>query len=255
MALNLVPGSAPFPPSETPCLQKTIPAYPYKEYDDDDDIQAMFYAYNVLAQIYVDWFNTINLPIYTGLSGALLDWVAQGLYGKSRPTLYSNTPYAIGPINTYSINAEGIDNGALVNRIINLTVTSDDIFKRIITWHFFKGDGRQISIPWLKRRVARFLYGADGSDFPRPTQNISVIIGPSSCQITIINSLVRVNTSNGPNGCTINAMSINGGILTSTPFGVPAAAPIFVEAVNSGALETMAQLNMTCRIGAIGVAR
>ena len=255
MALNLVPGSAPFPPSETPCLQKTIPAYPYKEYDDDDDLQAMFYAYNVLVQIYIDWFNQINLPIYTGLSGALLDWVAQGLYGRTRPTLYSNTPDAIGPINTYSINGEGIDNGALINKISNMALTNDDIFKRIITWHFFKGDGKQISVPWVRRRVARFLYGAGGSDFPGPVRNVSVIIGPGSCQITIINSLVRVAASAGLNRSTINSMTINSGTLTITPFAVPATAPIFLEAVNSGALETPAQLNVTCRIGAIGVAR
>ena len=42
---------------------------------------------------------------------------------------------------------------------------TDDVFKRILTWHFYKGDGKNFSVRWLKRRIWRFLQGANGTDF------------------------------------------------------------------------------------------
>jgi len=43
----------------------------------------------------------------------------------------------------------------------------DDIFKRILTWNLYKGDGNRFSMRWLKRRIARFLFGVNGID-PQP---------------------------------------------------------------------------------------
>ncbi|MGA3767720.1 hypothetical protein ACPBXC_29065, partial [Escherichia coli] len=40
----------------------------------------------------------------------------------------------------------------------------DDLFKRIMTWNFYKGDGFYFSIPWIKRRILRFLLGVNGTD-------------------------------------------------------------------------------------------
>jgi hypothetical protein len=64
-----------------------LKSYPYQQYQDDPNIVAFFDAYNSIAQGYMDYVLGLNLPIYTQLSGPLLDWVGQGLYGFQRPTI------------------------------------------------------------------------------------------------------------------------------------------------------------------------
>lgn len=252
MALNLLPGSADFPPSATPCMQSVIPAYPYKEYDDDPDVQAFFNAYNVLAQIYIDWFNQINLPIYTGLSGALLDWVGQGLYGLARPTLYSNQPYSQGLISSDEIALLEIAEFDIVNNITDLTVTDDDVYKRVLTWWFYKGDGKQFSAQWLRRRVARFLYGANGGDYNAPSENISLIFGGGYLTITILSGITTIVNADLIAANEISLLEIGEVDLQTAPVAVPSIASILCEAINTGALELPAKFNATCRIGVIG---
>src|SRR5882724_3446165 len=79
-------------------------AYPYQEYADDDDIQALIGAYNGYTQTVIDWFNSIDLPYYPGLSGVELDWVANGLYGTQRTQLASPLDQALGMLNTLELN-------------------------------------------------------------------------------------------------------------------------------------------------------
>src|SRR5579859_3473841 len=93
--------------ANTSTLQEVIPSYLYVEYNDDEDLQAFVTAFNAIAQQYVDFFNQINLPIYTSssISGALLDWVAQGIYGMTRPSLPgAGSTLIYGPFNTYAFN-------------------------------------------------------------------------------------------------------------------------------------------------------
>ena len=128
-----------FPPSGPVGLTKIIPSYLYQQYADDDDLQAFVGAYNTLAQQYLDWMNNINLPVYTSdtITGSLLDWVAEGLYGMERPALSSGQNRNVGPFNTYAYNTLGYN----VHKIIgptDLVDTSDDVFKRIMTWNFYK---------------------------------------------------------------------------------------------------------------------
>ena len=151
-----------FPPTGPTCLTQQIRAYVYKQFEDDDDIQAFNSSFNALAQNYLSWFVDINLPIYTGLSGSLLDWVAWGLYGMQRPVLPYGKVTSTGLINTWELNTILI-NSYKVSGVINLFTTTDDIFKRILTWWFFKGDGQVWSITWLKRRIMRFLIGVNGT--------------------------------------------------------------------------------------------
>ncbi|MGC9271932.1 MAG: hypothetical protein ACP5E6_17465, partial [Acidiphilium sp.] len=62
---------------------------------------------------------------------------------------------------------------------------SDDIYKRVLTWWLYRGDGQRFSIQWLRRRVARFIYGANGLDISlNLIQNISVKY-TAAAQITI----------------------------------------------------------------------
>lgn len=160
---NAVPGRGAFLANSPTSIQFIIPAYLYEQYRDDQDCQAFIDAYNGIAQTYLNWFNTINLPIYTGLSGPLLDWVAQGLYGIARPTIALTQTSGSGAFNTYKLDQIPID-GSTAATTSQVFIVTDEIFKRIITWLFYKGDGRQFSVTWLKRRIMRFLNGVAGTD-------------------------------------------------------------------------------------------
>jgi hypothetical protein len=161
--IGLSPIGGPLVPSEQTTLQNVIPAYVYEQYADDENVQAFFTAYNTLAQQYLDWFNETPLPIYTSpaISGLLLDWVGAGLYGIPRPSLSSGHLRTIGPFNTYAYNVLPLNTRKKISSQ-NYLVTTDDIYKRIITWNFGKGDGNEFSVNWLKRRVMRFLTQANG---------------------------------------------------------------------------------------------
>ncbi|MFT2797547.1 hypothetical protein [Serratia sp. N21D137] len=158
-------------------IDNIIPAYPYTQYNSDPNIVAFFTAYNSLAQEYLDELNALNLPCWTSptITGELLDWIALGIYGEGRPLLQiSEDAIARGAYNTIEYNAipyAGLKNYAPGSA----SYVSDDYFKRILTWNFYKGDGSHFCIDWLKRRVARFIHGANGIDPPlQDTFDISV---------------------------------------------------------------------------------
>ncbi len=140
-------ASNPFPPTGPVGMTKIIPSYLYQEYTDDDDLQAFVDAYNGLAQNVLDTLNDLNLPIYTQpiIAGALLDWVALGLYGMARPPLSSQKQDVIGPLNTYVLNGLPFNTLKVLSQAVIVT-TTDDIFKRILTWHLFKGDGKVLNV-------------------------------------------------------------------------------------------------------------
>ena len=180
-------------------IPKIIPSYLYQQYADDANLQALVTAYNTLAQRYLDWFNTVPLPVYTSeqltgemtvpiagglagsfpfsvggpgnylqnsiggsaIEGGLLDWVAQGLYGYSRPVLSQTTYTSRGGFNTTPFNTALFGGFTRTPHGTHYTV-NDDIYKRCLTWNFYKDDTLQFSAQWLKRRVARFLQGVNG---------------------------------------------------------------------------------------------
>lgn len=173
------------PPPELPPLTVQIPSYLYQEYSDDDNLQALVLAQNDMAQAFLDRQLGLNLPIYTQQSGALLDWVAEGLYGMYRPTFASGTFQTYGPLNSLAAD----DHRFSLNNIVKpssqqVYVVNDDLFKRCLTWNFFKGDGFQFTCSWLKRRVMRFLNGVNGVD-PGINQTYAVSVGYSGSAITI----------------------------------------------------------------------
>jgi hypothetical protein len=168
-------------------IQVLTPAYLYEDYQDDADLQAFFSAYNSLAQEYLDWFNQTPLAIYTSdaITGALLDWIGAGVYGIPRPTLSAGSSQVLGPMNTFTLNSLQ-PNQILKISAATYTATSDDIYKRIITWNFHKGDGNQFTISWLKRRIMRFLIGANGmSPAIDQTYDVSVTI-PDAYNVDIV---------------------------------------------------------------------
>jgi hypothetical protein len=245
-----------FPPSGPTGIQETIKSYLYQEYSDDDDLQAFVRSYNELMQDFVDTFNGLNLPIYVRdpISGALLDWVGQGVYGLARPSLRSGQYKDLGPYNslTYGENAFSYNNWELLfpNQI---AVTNDDIYRRILTWHYSKGDGKYFSIPWLKKRVMRFLMGKNGTH-PNIDQHyqISVSFGPN-CGATIRFVTGDRNITGGAvynePGFIYNAIRYNE--IDSIYIPLPSLPNItdFQEAVNSGVLELPFQFRWDVVVG------
>lgn len=165
---------------------RIIPSYLYWQYKDDDNLQAFVDSYNSYAQEFAEWFCSLNLPIYTSdpVSGALLDWVGEGLYGYSRPVLGEGRQEELGPYNTWAFNE--LDFNGLRN-ISNATAlrVNDDLYRRSLSWHFQKGDGRIFNVRYLKRRIMRWLIGENGID-PGidQTYRISVSFG-YCCQVNI----------------------------------------------------------------------
>jgi len=179
----------PWPVSGPSSVTKTIPAYPYVQYQDDDNVTAFFDAFNIYAQAYVDWFNALDLPIYTKapVQGTLLDWVAQGLYGIARPGLPTSVgSIERGAVNTFTPNEIPV-NGMIAGTPDSYISVSDDFFRRILTWRLYKGDGPFTSIPWLKRRINRFLNGMNGTDVTdQTTYGVSITsTGPREWTITL----------------------------------------------------------------------
>lgn len=192
-------------------LTKTIPSYLYIEYQGDAALEAFVAAYNVMAQEYVDWFNQIGLPVYTGplISDSLLDWVAMGLYGISRPALTGSTP------------------------------VTDDVFKRVISWHFYKDDGKVFDVRWLKRRIMRFLEGVNGTgQAVNQTYQISVRFPGSS--VVLINVLPGIGLFDRRtlfNGSQFNTRKFNETILQLQNYADTTLAPILKDAIDAGVLE------------------
>lgn len=227
-------------------LTRTIPSYAYWQYSDDDDIQAFVAAFNEMAQEYVDWFNEIQLPVYTnaGLSGALLDWVIEGIYGLTRPSLPLGHSLQIGALNTYAFNTIAFNDGNLETAGAspgdpNYYAASDDTFRRILTWHFFKGDGKVFDIRWLKRRVMRFLYGTNGVNFNvDQTYQISVTFGVGNqVNIRIITQIRTFTRTAAFNRFGFNTTPFNGFQTTSVQLPPVPNAAILASAIQSGVLE------------------
>lgn len=240
-----------FPPDGLTTLTKVIKSYPYQEYSDDDDLQAFVQAYNEMAQQYIDWFNQIGLPVYTGplIVDALLDWVAEGLYGFIRPVLPSGRNKDLGPFNTYVLNGLAFNTRKRIGPQ-NYAATTNDTFKRILTWHLFKGDGKQFNIRWLKRRVMRFLEGVNGINFNvDQTYQISVTFGvDNQVNIRLVSGFRTITGGALFNRNRLNTMPFNRIISVFTPLGTFAEAPILKAAIDAGVLELPFQFNYVVTI-------
>jgi hypothetical protein len=288
-------GVTPFPPGSVTGLTKEIPSYLYQEYSDDMDLQGFVDAQNNLQQNYVDTFNALNLPIYPGpiVSDKLLDWVGQGLYGFPRPALSSGIVIREGPLNTWGPNFLIPTENANINGLgqaVNETVviTDDDTYRRCITWHFYKGDGKYFNTRWLKRRIWRFLYGTNGwsPDYASdPTTGATPISGQADSDDAFIADTEQISITFGTNrevtirfvlgkrtvtgGAMLNAFGCNGFGPPSFPTVNKNFAPIplndiestyvkylplpymsiFQEALQSGVLEMPYQFQFNVVIG------
>lgn len=222
-------------------VKLTIPAYVYEQYSDDDNIQAFASSQNTLTQEYVDFFNATPLPVYTdpAIAGLLLDWLAPGIYGMTRPVLPAVAFVALaGPFNTWAFDTLAFNDDVL-QQIGPPFNTDDDTFKRVLTWHIYKADGKVFSVRWLKRRVMRFLFGVDGVDPPvDQTYRVSVTFGVGNqVDITILNGVRTIEQSAAFGTFAFNSESFNGISSSFTEFDPIPEAPIFKAAVDAGVLE------------------
>jgi hypothetical protein len=287
-------GGQPFPPSDVTGLKKTIPSYLYQEYSDDDDCQGFVDAQNQCQDDYVDTFNALNLPIYPGpiVSEKLLDWVGTGLYGMARPALSSGRPVLMGPLNTWGPNwifpqwGMAPSNQAVffgLNELQflspgDIVITDDDLYRRILTWHLYKGDGNYFNIRWMKRRIWRFLYGVNGTapEVVPPGTGDSSIADTEQISLSLgVDQNVTIRFVLGhrkvTGGSLLNAFGCNGfepAIAKTPPWDIGVASitlndlettyvpylPLpymstFKEALDSGVLEVPYQFNFTCHVG------
>ncbi len=174
-------------------LQTTLPAYAYQEYADDPYFQAFISAYNRISQGYLDWSNQNIFPVYTNpnISGPMLDYVGNNLYEIGRPVISTRSIKKYGAVNTIAINSLAM-NGFRIVQGGTAQIADDDIYKRTMTWFLWRGDGIQMSVEWIRRRIARFLYGEDGTDF----------------DLGLLSSVSISSLSKFPRGA-INTVSIN----------------------------------------------
>jgi hypothetical protein len=237
-----------FPPDGPTGLTKTLPSYLYEQYAPDDDLQSFVRSYNDMTQVYVDWFNGARLPVYQVQSGLLLDWIAEGLYGMVRPTFGTALVTSVGMFDTYEFNTMALNEIRDVG-VFTAAQATDDVFKRVITWHFFKGDGKYFTERWLKRRIYRFLYGTDGWDAVGSTFQISVIFGDDrTINITIIGGTRTLTGGSLFNQLTLNSIGFNETVTYAVATDVPPLSDIFKQGIDSGVLEMPYQYAVTVRI-------
>lgn len=166
-------------------LQAVIPSYLYVQYADDDDLQAFIASFNEIAQGYLDWFNQTPLSVYTSpnIAGALLDWIGQGIWGIPRPVLSNESAQVFAGYNeaTYDTLAYNALNYVQSG---SAQLASDDIYKRVLTWNLYRGDGQMFCMQWLKNRIARFLNGPNGGDYPVLNAQPDVTVSGSVFTVT-----------------------------------------------------------------------
>ena len=234
-----MPAAGPGTPSGTPInftvssgpaaaqLLNTINSYLYVQYQDDDDLQAFVIQFNGMTQTYLDWFNTSALPFYPGLSGDLLNWVILGLYGLPRTALQASITSAFGMLNTEELNTATLN--SFMPGVTTFYQLTDDVYQRILTWNFFKGDGKRFCMRWLKRRVMRFLLGVNGLD-PEPWNSLVGCENTQAVSATVLSNVLTISISQSK--------------LSSLPVALtPGIVQVFKEAFQGQAFDLPAQFS------------
>lgn len=214
---------------------EVIPAYPYSIYKNDDNISTFFKGYNEYSQQYVDFFVNLFLPVYDSKSGSFLDWVGRNIYGIRRPVFPVGLQEQRGDLNTIAFDEMEL-NKLLTLYPANYILASDDVYKRVIKWHHWKGDDGIFNIQTLKQRVMRFL---SGWDVIQQTYQVSVSFGAGNQVNLIIYNTGRrnLNPSAVVNNSEFSRIALNEQPteqLSVTPLDL---AEIFKIAVETGALE------------------
>lgn len=202
-------------------------SYLYGQYADDKSLKATRDAYNTESSDIFSWMQTTPISDHRSdkITGNLLDWLAGGIYNMSRKVMVSATTGTVtGSIGDVVLGDVPLADGNVTqpnNIAINL---SDDQFKRSITWNTYSGDGWIFNTDWLRRRITRFMFSANGySDFNVADMQLVDIrwtdIRTASIFVTapalssVVASILSIGINNGylqtPIGYTFNVSLIN----------------------------------------------
>lgn len=140
-------------------------SYLYGEYRDDPDLRATRTAYNQEANGIFQWMQQNPVADYrsSAVGSNLLDWVGLGLYNMSRKVLVSSSGGgATGSFGDVVMGHSPFAGGKITAPTSLALNLSDDQYRRAITWTIYAGDGWVFNTDWLRRRIARFMFVADG---------------------------------------------------------------------------------------------
>jgi hypothetical protein len=157
----------------------------------------------------------------------------------ARPVLSYGSKRRVGAFATYGFATWGMGYAATVVDNDVVVETTDDMYRRILTWHLEKGMGKQFNIKWLKRRIMQFLYGENGVPFNvDQTYDVSITFGAN--HEVNINFRRGVSTLLRSSAFAVNAFATYplGAVEVSfTPLPIPDNAQALKAAIQSGALE------------------
>jgi hypothetical protein len=170
-------------------LTTQIQSYIYQEFADDLNVVAFSDSYNAISQSYLDWANQTPLSVWSNpnVSGPLLDWIGQGIYGISRPVFSSLVRKFQAGLGVLPLGTTALAEGRLFQSGTATTAT-DDYYRRTLTWWLYAGNGRYFNVEVLRLKVARFIFGANGSDVTL-AQAQAIHIEPQSVLTPIVASL------------------------------------------------------------------
>lgn len=176
------------PVSEVKPYTHDLKAYLYWQWRGDRDLQAFIDSYNEKVEADIEEIKAFNLPNFYSKSGLFLDYVARNIYGMERKKLlYADNiiKHGLNIADPNVINPNG--NAVLVNS--SQRNMDDESFKKIIQWNVYKADGFVFSIPWLKRRLIRFLNINETN--PIDINNVSILADHRKIKIRLLNYLAN----------------------------------------------------------------
>ncbi|WP_196424728.1 hypothetical protein [Commensalibacter melissae] len=161
--------------------------YLYLQWKEDDNLDAFVKVHNETTDKYLDEIRKLNIPNYKTKNGKFLDYVAKNLYGISRkPLLNAQTIVEMG-INIDDPNTISPNDAKILSNSFRHEIT-DIEFRKIIEWNVYREDGFHFTIPWLKRRLSRFLSYSSGD---MDMNSISIVAENRKITIRLLNDLQK----------------------------------------------------------------
>ena len=195
-------------------------------------------------------YNTIKLVTF---GGTLVPIGAQRVIRVFK--LISGSVYNFFAFNTQAFNSLRSTTTnvrvPLFGRQITYSLVDDDVYARCITWHFYKGDGKNTTVRWLKRRVARFLEGLCGTAPNIDNTNlISVTFGyGNQINIRLLTHTVRMTGGAVFNRFAFNQRAFNQRLLATKLLAAPyAMAQILKNAIDQAVLEMPFQYTVNVQV-------
>lgn len=132
--------------------------YFYYQYTKNLDLKLLADVLGDEFQEILDFVNGFNPADYSAHEGAMLDFLAAGLYDFYRPVIATGAAIAgLGALGSAAQGSLAWGGGIPGVPVTNYKTLTDDEFKRVLQWHLYFADGKTFTILWLKRRIKRFI--------------------------------------------------------------------------------------------------